>query len=150
MKPRPNAKKSDYMENMIDSMPFDKEFAKLMKDNTEIKSFTGGMMPMLTLPGFIDITVVETLSDPSPGWIRVNRIAQHYNIWREWGDVPRSMMPEVAPAELMTRIAVITQQSAARVQTMLDANATKLAFQAQASENVLRLFDPPGTRYYRY
>lgn len=151
MQARPNPTTSTYMDDLIDSMSFNASFASLMKGSIEKKSFSNGMMPMLMLPGFIDITTIETLCDPNPGWIRVNRIAQHYNIWREWGDVPRSMMPDVPPKELMAKIAIITQQSAARAQTMINANATELAIKAQGQENVLRLWDPPGTKYvYRY
>ncbi|KAH6669269.1 hypothetical protein B0J14DRAFT_566027 [Halenospora varia] len=148
---RPNPKKSDYMDNLVKSLPFDAKFAKLMSSSMGQKSFSNGLMPMLLLPGFIEITVIETLADPSPGWIRLNRIAQHYNIWREWGDIPRSMMPDVPPADLMTRIAVITTQSQARAQTMINNAQVEAQIQAQGREAALRLLDPPGTRYvYRY
>src|SRR4051812_45321566 len=151
MVPRPNAKTSSYIDNMIDSMPFDASFAKLMKDSAERKTFSGGMMPMITLQGFIDISVIETVGDPSLGWLRVNRMAQHYNIWREWGDVPRSMLPEVAPADLVGRIEVVTEQARVKSQKLIDASAAEAEIKAQGRENVLRLFDPPGTRYvYRY
>ncbi|KAH7317333.1 hypothetical protein BKA65DRAFT_515772 [Rhexocercosporidium sp. MPI-PUGE-AT-0058] len=78
-------------------------------------------------------------------------MAQHYNIWREWGDVPRSMLPEVAPANLVRRIAIVTEQARAKSQKLIDASAAEAAIKAQGRENALRLLDPPGTRYvYRY
>ncbi|KAH8679957.1 hypothetical protein BGZ60DRAFT_401015 [Tricladium varicosporioides] len=148
---RPNPKKSDYMDNLVKSLPFDAGLGKLMASSMGQKSFSNGLMPMLTLPGFIEITVIETLADPSPGWIRLNRIAQHYNIWREWGDIPRSMVPDAPPADLMARIAIITKQSQAKAQTMINNAQIEAQIKAQGQEAALRLFDPPGTRYvYRY
>lgn len=112
------------------------------------RSFSNDMMPMLTLKGFIDITVIETLYEPNPGWKRMNQVAQHYIIFREWGDIPRSMMPQAPPKELVDRVALVTRQSAARNKARVDANARRLAADLRNQEECLRMLDPPGTRYY--
>lgn len=148
MVPRPNAQPSTYVSDMISTMPFDASFAKLMNSTIATKSFSNGMMPMLTLRGFIDITVVETLCEPAPGWKRVNMLARHYNIWREWGDAPRSVMPDACPRDLTERIGRVTQASAARNSSRINANAARLRMELDGQDAALRLLDPPGTRYY--
>lgn len=138
------------MSTVMDQVNLDASFKKIMLDSatSSQKTFSDGKMPMLTLRGFIDITVIETLYEPSPGWARINRIAQHYGVWRQMGDMPRSMMPDAPPQELITRVAIIQQQAAAKAQTLINANMAELSMQAQTSENISRLLDPPGTRYY--
>ncbi len=109
---------------------------------------TDGKMPMLTRKGFIDITTIEVVADPSGGWAMMNRMARHYGVWREWGDVPRDALPESAPAELLNRIKRITEVSRRKAMEKLEAKRIETEIQAQTSENISRLFDPPGTRYY--
>src|SRR4051812_9319772 len=151
MQPRPNTTTSTYLADLLNATSLDPSFKQLMLDNSDLKSFSGGLMPMLTRRGFIDLTTVEILYEPSPGWIKLNLIARHYNIWRQWGDVPRSMLPLAPPPELVMRVAAIQQQTEAQARDMIHASAVKASFQAQAAENISRLFDPPGTRYvYRY
>jgi hypothetical protein len=84
------------------------------------------MMPMLSLQGFIDITVIETLSEPAPGWKRVNQIARHYNVFPEWGDCPRIMIPQNPPQELMERIRRCTRLTEERNRNRLATNARRL------------------------
>ncbi|KAF2710237.1 hypothetical protein K504DRAFT_466655 [Pleomassaria siparia CBS 279.74] len=150
MRPRPNTKAAPHvLEGVYSSIAgLDAKFAQLMKDATPNKSFSNGMMPMLTLPGFIDITVIETLYEPNPGWIRMNRVVQYYQIWREWGDIPRAMLPQGPPKDLVDRVALITQQSQARARGRIEAARVKASIEQQGQEAALRLFDPPGTRYY--
>jgi hypothetical protein len=148
MEPRPNIKPNTDIQDMISSSSLSTSFAKLMADSADIKSFSGGLMPMITLRGFIDITTVETLCDPSRHWILTNRIAQHYGVWREWGDVPRACLPEEPSKEMLDRVARISVVSQRKAQELIDASAVEAAFKAQGRENALRLFDPPGTRYY--
>jgi hypothetical protein len=145
MRPRPNAQTAT---SIYDTMGLSNQFAQLMKSATPTKTFSDGMMPMLTLPGFIDITVIETLYEPNPGWIRMNRVAKYYGIWREWGDIPRNMIPNAPPTELVKRVALITQQSQQRSQGRINASAAQARIEQQGQEAALRLLDPPGTRYY--
>jgi len=78
----------------------------------------------------------------------MNRVAKCYGIWGEWGDIPRNMMPNAPPTELVKRVALITQQSQQRSQGRINASAAQARLEQQGQEAALRLFDPPGTRYY--
>lgn len=113
------------------------------------KPISRGMMPMLTLRGFIDITAVEVLADPSEGWLYTNRALRHYSVWREMGDFPRNMLPDFAPQQVLDRVRRITQVSAQQAQNLLAANYAENAMKAQGSQNALDLIDG-GRYYYRY
>ena len=65
-------------------------------------------MPMLTLRGFVDITTVETLGEPTVGWQRLNLAKQFYEVWPEWGHIPRRTVPDHPPQELLDRVAAIS------------------------------------------
>jgi len=108
-------------------------------------------MPMLTRKGFVDITTVETLCPPSTGWVRINRMARAYRLagpWSQWGDCPREMLPELAPQELLDRVARITEYSRRQAAERIEAKRVEAAFRQQGQQNAQDLFDPPGTRYY--
>lgn len=121
----------------------------LLKASQTPKSFTNGLMPMLTLQGFVDITVIETLIDPNPGWLRMNRVAGFYRVWvHQWGEIPREVMPQLPPRDLVAKVALVTRQSAARREARISDAAAGAAIAAQGREHAIRLLDPPGTRYY--
>lgn len=80
-----------------------------------LSPMSNGLMPMLSLRGFIDITVVEVLGEPNIGWQRLNNVKNAYGVWPELGDIPRSMLPAVASAEIVdsvTQIGIMAQQRA--------------------------------------
>lgn len=105
-------------------------------------------MPCLTRKGFADISTVEILGEPSLGWRNLNLVANHYKIWREWGDCPRDMLPPEAPKQLMDRIARVTVLSQKRAADTIEAKRVELAIKQQGQEAAIRLLGPPGTRYY--
>jgi hypothetical protein len=166
LKHRPNATPGNHMIDYIDSKNYNPKFAQMLKKSRKNETLSDGMMPMLTWSGFVRMFTMESLYQPSIGWAHFNRIAQHYGIWRQWGDLPRTMLPDGPPADLAAEIQVIAQQtteraaarqaamlqnSTARASSIINANAARLALQAQGENNALRLLDPPGTRYiYRY
>jgi hypothetical protein len=118
---------------------------------SSLPPISGGKMPMLTRKGFVDITTVETLGEPSTGWMRINRMARSYRLagpWSQWGDCPREMVPDVAPKALLDRIARIAEFSRRQAAQRIEANRVKLALKQQGEQNALDLLDPPGTRYY--
>jgi hypothetical protein len=88
-----------------------------------------GPMPLLTLRGFIDLTTVETLFDPSKGWDYLNRALRYYQLplLRSWGEIPRWALPGMAPREILDRVANIqqtaTQQAMQSAQITAHANA---------------------------
>ncbi|KAJ7113626.1 hypothetical protein C8R44DRAFT_233014 [Mycena epipterygia] len=111
-------------------------------------SISGGTMPMMTLKGFMDITTIEMLCDPSTEWGSISRVMTMYNLpaVRGWGPVPRSVLPEDADPRMKSRVARATAVSREEGQRMLEAARVKAMFQAQGSQNVLDLFD--DRRYY--
>jgi hypothetical protein len=109
------------------------------------------MRPMLTKAGFIEFSAIELLSDPPPPSLTlISRCRRYFNIWRECGDVPRSMMPDVPPPDLVARMdALKANQEAkaiAKAQTRVRANAAKLALRTQGEQNSLDLIGY-GRRY---
>jgi len=68
--------------------------------------------------------------------------------WGQWGDCPRGMIPEVAPKELLDRIARIAEFSRRQAAERIEAKRVEAAIKEQRQQVALSLFDPPGTRYY--
>jgi hypothetical protein len=109
-------------------------------------SALGNQMPMLTRKGLLDITTVEVLYDPSKGWGNLNRALLQYRLYQERGPIPRSVIPEYPPPEIMERVKRISMLSKAKADQMLAANAAQHRLAAQGRENALDLID--GPRYY--
>jgi hypothetical protein len=97
-------------------------FANFMPSSVKaafnVPSPSGGMMPMLTLKGFIDITAVEVLGDPSKGYLDLNRALRAYGlqIWRERGDIPRNCLPDFSPPSVQARINRVHAEAARKGQ----------------------------------
>ncbi|KAF8217716.1 hypothetical protein K438DRAFT_1795525 [Mycena galopus ATCC 62051] len=74
----------------------------------------GGAMPLLTRVGFLSITSVEVLCDPSRHHTGLARIVQMYDLSpvRAWGALPRGVLPDEADPRMLARIARV--QAAAR------------------------------------
>jgi hypothetical protein len=119
---------------------------------SQMPPLSGGKMPMITLEGFIELTFIELFSDATPlGLSRMNMILRHYGVWRELGDMPREVWPTTPPQELVDRVRRVSAAARNRGQELIDANKVKLQLQAQGRQNVIELWDPPGTRYhYQY
>ena len=119
-----------------------------VQDNINISatSALGNQMPMLTRKGLLDITTVEVLYDPSKGWENLNRALLHYHLYPERGPIPRNVIPEHPPAEIMERVQRISVLSKVKADQLLAANAAKHRMETQGRENALDLID--GPRYY--
>lgn len=122
--------------------------SKMMKQTMQQRSMSGGMMPMISRKGFIDLMTIEIVGEPSKGWLQLNRMARHYNVWCQWGDVPREMLPEFAPQDLVDRCKRLTEFSQQRATERLHALEVQMQIQKQGREAALRLVDPPGTTYH--
>jgi hypothetical protein len=111
-------------------------------------SAVGGMMLLLSLKGFIDITTIELLCDPPSEWASLSRAIRLYDLpaVRGWGDLPRSVLPEGPDARMKARVAQATAVSQQQGETVLAALRVEQMFQAQAAQNVIDLFD--DRRYY--
>ncbi|KAF7362757.1 Oleate hydratase [Mycena venus] len=76
---------------------------------SESSSTSGGAMPLLTRKGFIDVTAIETLCDPSRHWGNISRIRKLYDLpaVHGWGDLPRSVLPSMPDQRMVKHVAAI-------------------------------------------
>ncbi|KAF7359654.1 Oleate hydratase [Mycena venus] len=111
-------------------------------------SSCGGMMPLLTLKGFMDITAVEMLCDPSKEWGSISRVIKAYNLpsVQGWGDLPRTVLPEEPHPQMMARVARVTAVSREQGQRELEAVRVRTMLEAKGRQNALDLLD--DRRYY--
>ncbi|KAG5350098.1 hypothetical protein C0989_000191 [Termitomyces sp. Mn162] len=63
-------------------------------------------MPAITREGFIDITSIDLLIEPSEQWDRMNRVLRKYNlpVYKRWGDLPRSVLPPLPKQAMLDRV----------------------------------------------
>ncbi|KAJ7739433.1 hypothetical protein DFH07DRAFT_983623 [Mycena maculata] len=68
-----------------------------------------GIMPLLTRKGFIDITAIEALCNPTRHFGNLVRILKMYDLpgMRTWGDLPRGVLPEQADEKMLARVAQV-------------------------------------------
>ncbi|KAF8911730.1 hypothetical protein CPB85DRAFT_1252932 [Mucidula mucida] len=85
-------------------------------------------MPLLTLKGFIDITAVEVLSDPS----------------KEWGNLQRALKKYACPSS--KRVRKVSEFAKARDEQLLAATMAEMQLRKQGRQNALDLLD--DRRYY--
>lgn len=107
-------------------------------------------MPLLSLRGLTDMMAVEHATDAYRGHKGLNAVLGRYNIWPHLGPLPLEYLPKEMPAEVQTRIAVVTQKSARAAQEKLQANQARLMLEAQGRQNALDLLDPPWVRRVYY
>ncbi|KAJ7117249.1 hypothetical protein C8R43DRAFT_1037764 [Mycena crocata] len=114
-------------------------------------SVSGGLMPLLTRRGFIDITAVELLTDPSRGWGDLSRAAKIYDSGlgavRGWGAMPRGVLPEIADARMLESVARITAFSKEQGERELAAAVAKSRIEQRGRDAVLDLFGNTRVRY---
>ncbi|KAJ6505677.1 hypothetical protein C8R47DRAFT_1192355 [Mycena vitilis] len=111
-------------------------------------SVSGGMMPLLTLKGFMDITAIEMLCDPSTEWGSMARVVRSYDLpeVQAWGELPRSVLPDQPDPRMKARVARATTVSRNQGAQALEASRVRLMLQAQGEQNALDLLD--DRRYY--
>lgn len=114
---------------------------------TSHSSIQSSGMPMLTFKGFLDITACEVLPDPSREWGNFSRVVRKYNLPQAaWGEMPRSVLPELPDQRMVQKITQITAQSYEQGKRALAATNMRLQLEAQGQQNVIDLFD--DRRYY--
>jgi hypothetical protein len=142
--------------NMVSSLSgsIGRRLSSQLASSLAIPRISGGMMPMVTRKGFIDITTIELLGEPARGPLLIDRIVRYYPLkdpWSQWGDCPRQILPDEIPKELAERVARISAFSKRQAAERIEAKRVELAFRQQGRQNALDLLDPPGTKYvYRY
>ncbi|PBL01450.1 hypothetical protein ARMGADRAFT_1007463 [Armillaria gallica] len=110
---------------------------------------SNSQMPLLTRKGFIDITTVEVLSDPSRAWGNLSRVLRMYQLesFRGWGDMPRRVLPEGADQRMLQRVRDISNFAKARGEQQLAFSMARMELERQGRENALDLIS--DTRYRR-
>ncbi|KAJ7137535.1 hypothetical protein C8R43DRAFT_1202715 [Mycena crocata] len=111
-------------------------------------SVSGGTMPLMTLKGFMDITTIEMLCDPSAEWGNISRAIRMYDLpaVRGWGDVPRSVLPDAPDARMEAKVAQVSVVSREQAQRRVEASRVRLQLRAQGEQNAMDLLD--DRRYY--
>ncbi|KAJ7488414.1 hypothetical protein FB451DRAFT_736672 [Mycena latifolia] len=110
---------------------------------------SGGLMPLLTFAGFMEVTSIEILCDPSAHWGNLSRVLRLYDLpaLRAWGPLPRSVLPEQADPRMVARVEKVAAFSKAQGERELAAAYAKSKLQAMGRQNALDLLDD---RRYRY
>ncbi|KAG6887967.1 hypothetical protein C0995_011360 [Termitomyces sp. Mi166 len=97
-------------------------------------------MPAITRTGFIDITGIDLLSEPSRQWEFLSRALRKYSlpIYQRWGNLPRSVLPP-APVQAMldrvTNAVADAKQKAEREMQIIAQAQTDLGTQQQLQVN---------------
>ncbi len=65
-------------------------------------------MPLLTLKGFIEISTVEILCDPSREWGNLQRALKRYKLTK-FASMPRHVLPEDADPRMQQRVHIVSQ-----------------------------------------
>ncbi|KAG5644009.1 hypothetical protein DXG03_009224 [Asterophora parasitica] len=108
-------------------------------------------MPALTRKGFVDITTIELLTDPSREWANFSRLLRKYDLprYRGWGDLPRSVIPALPDPAMLNRVASVTAFAQQKASNELDAARVQAQFQKRANQAAIELVS--DTRYeYKY
>ncbi|KAG5647803.1 hypothetical protein DXG03_007725 [Asterophora parasitica] len=108
-------------------------------------------MPAITRKGFIDITILELLCDPSREWGNISRMLRKYNLprYRGWGDLPRSVFPAVPDQAMLNRVASVTAFAQQKASRELDAARVQAELQQRGRTAAIDLVS--DARYeYRY
>lgn len=113
-------------------------------------SISGNQMPLLTRRGFIDICATEFLYYPNAGFSYVTKAVRHYGIWRELGDVPRNVIPAVAPQELIDRVKIINIEATRKAEELLAAKTVETNLAAMGRRQAVNLTDDSRWVEYRY
>ncbi|KAF9468321.1 hypothetical protein BDZ94DRAFT_1232380 [Collybia nuda] len=110
-----------------------------------------GPMPLLTRKGFLDITTIEVLGDPSKEWGNLSRVIRKYDLprYRSWGDLPRSALPDLPDPRTLQKVAAIHEVAKAKAARELASVHAGQMLAAQGRQNALDLISG-DTRYYRY
>jgi hypothetical protein len=116
-------------------------------------SVSGGMMPLLTRAGFMAITSVEVLCDPSREWGCYARVLKAYNLPEFRGfpmDLPRSVLPDLPDVRMKLRVSQATEVGRSQAHRDLAASRVTAELKAQGEQNAIDLISSPRVRYTYY
>jgi hypothetical protein len=108
-----------------------------------------GPMPLLTRKGFLDITSIEVLADPSKEWGNLSRIIRKYDLprYKGWGDLPRSVLPDYPDPRTLQKVAAIHAVAKAKAEREVASAHAGALLAAQGRRNALDLISG-DRRYY--
>ncbi|GFF71729.1 hypothetical protein IFM62136_08157 [Aspergillus lentulus] len=111
--------------------------------STSANSLSGGQKPMLSFRGWTDLTVCGVLLNPSAACGQLNRAMQAFQlpIWREWGDIPRDMLPLAPYQPEVERVRVMLEGARLNAEQEVDAVHARLKLEARGEQNALDLLD---------
>ncbi|KAL5336303.1 hypothetical protein BJX70DRAFT_287756 [Aspergillus crustosus] len=117
--------------------------SRFMPAQSTATSLSGGQKPMLTFRGWTHLTVLSVLLDPSSSWGQLNRAIETFRIpvWREWGDIPRDMVPLAPYQPEVERVRVMLEGSRLNAEQEIDAVHARLKLEQQGRQNALDLLD---------
>ncbi|KAF9484867.1 hypothetical protein BDN70DRAFT_871837 [Pholiota conissans] len=109
-----------------------------------------GPMPCITRNGLVELCRINMLSDPSKQWGNFSRMLRKYNLpqYIGWGDLPRSVLPDVPDAAMLQRVAGISEFSKHKANEILDAARAAAMIRAKGRQNGLDLISNTRYRYY--
>ncbi|GIC86283.1 uncharacterized protein Aud_002651 [Aspergillus udagawae] len=110
---------------------------------TPVNSLSGGKKPMLSFRGWTDLTVCGVLLNPSASCGELNRAMQAFQlpIWREWGDIPRDMLPLAPYQPEVERVRVLLEGARLNAEQEVDAVHARLKMEQRGEQNALDLVD---------
>lgn len=140
----------------VDPTGLTSQFSRLFGPSFNPSMFTNpadtpGPMPAITRNGFLELRRIDGLTDPSKEWGNISRLLRKYNLpkYAGFGDLPRSMMPNMPDPAMLKRVADITAFAQRKGQQELDAARASAQIAAQGRQAAVDLID--GTRReYRY
>lgn len=109
LRPRPRTAGDGFIE-VADA--FSNLFSSKSKATKSKPIVTGATMPCMTRKGFLDLMALEILLDPGKGWIYLKSGMRRFNIWPEYDEMPRQVLPEIVPTFVMERSNNALQQIA--------------------------------------
>ncbi|KAL4940036.1 hypothetical protein BDV06DRAFT_230665 [Aspergillus oleicola] len=117
--------------------------SRFMPSSAPIPSLSGGQKPMLSLRGFSDLTLISILLNPSAAWTQLNRVIQAFSIsaWKEWGDLPRDVLPLAPHQPEVERVRVLLEGARANAEREVDTVHARLKLEQKGRQNALDLLD---------
>ena len=150
MAPRPPSAPNTDIRNSFSSLRnmVSPVMSKIMDSIPTGNSISGNQMPLLTRRGFIDIIASDFLYYPNAGFGCLTKAARHYQIWPELGDIPRNVMPAVAPQELIDRVKLVNIEATRRAEELLAAKTAQARIEERGRRQALNLIG--GSQWVEY
>lgn len=149
MAPRQRAPPTNNMNNTFGRMSLYESVHQHITQATA-RQLSSGQMPLLTRKGFIDVTTLEVLADPSKGWGNLNRALRAYRLWQERGPIPRERLPAFPPQEILDHAKRVAEMAQYKAEVKLANLRAYSNLAKQGRDHAVELTRPDRDRYYYY